>query len=85
MMLTSDKVRLENKYPGAAEFLLAAALRYEAFVLARKPYDLMTSWEVDRLKSLLTKTPACREEWFVDRVTRDGSQYAKALVEEALS
>lgn len=79
-MLNSDRLRFEAEHPSAVEFVRAATLRYEAFVLARKPYSLLTPWEVDRLKSLLTEAPACQENWFVAMVQHDGNTYAKELV-----
>lgn len=80
-MLTRDLDHFQAVWPNATAFINAAHLRYEAFCLHRKG-EHRTEQEEARLEELLTKVPACQEDWFVNMLDLDKIRQCKKVLEE---
>jgi hypothetical protein len=61
-MLSRDNELFHRRFREAADFCVAAGLRYECYKLACKKER--SKWQTERLEDLL-HCPACRETWFV--------------------
>lgn len=64
-LLSHDTDTLKERFPDAAAFLRAAALREEAFsLLCQRHNSFLSDWQAQRLEELLA-APACKESWFL--------------------
>lgn len=86
-LLTRDQRYFDATFGDAANFLIAARLRYECYSIVRelllpKWNEARWKWVLARVRELLRHAPACQEPWFRDVLLRDGSTVAEALLIE---
>jgi hypothetical protein len=81
MILKEDYEEFQERFRSAAAFIVEAELRYECHNLAVQ--NEITPWQTIRLEQLL-QSPACREEWFVALLRRDGAGMEEFLAKAKL-